>query len=176
MKRKWREIKAGILQWLASLSEGTLVSLFTFDLDTANVLKYKTPKELTNEINKELEASGSKGALWDYAFQAAQEILEGSKPPHMDSSWLHYELLFMAEPVKYQNTSINNFLAFKKEHDVKFFLNTLTLKRNAMEMSKIASCLNGVCYLIREGADYSNAVVQALEWNPFKSNEIDSSD
>eukprot|EP00826_Nyctotherus_ovalis_P058545 TRINITY_DN8054_c0_g2_i1.p1 TRINITY_DN8054_c0_g2~~TRINITY_DN8054_c0_g2_i1.p1 ORF type:complete len:156 (+),score=37.23 TRINITY_DN8054_c0_g2_i1:66-533(+) len=149
---------------------------FTFDMETANVLKYKTPKELTSEIHKELEASGNKGALWDLAFQTVQEMLEDKKPPHVDSSWLHYELLFMAEPVKYQNTYIYNFLAFKRENDVKFFLNTVTLKRNATDMSKIASCLNGVCYLIREGANYSNAVVQALEWNPFKSNEIDSSD
>lgn len=170
MQKRWIEVKTGVIQWLSTLDEETLVSLFTFDSEVSNLIMYKTPKELIEEINKELEATGNQDVTWALALQATEETLKPkNKPSAVDSNWLHYGLILTLEKASYQNEAIRNFITFKARNKIKYFLNSVTIRKNVGEMTKVASSLNGVSYMIKEGADFSSVIVQALEINPFRN-------
>ena len=169
MKKRWREVKCGLKQWLSTLNKEILVSLFTFDSEIDNLLAYKTPKDLIKEIDKELEANGNSDVSWPLIFKATKEILRKShKPANVDSKWLNYGMAFIGENVEYLNDVMTDFIMFKEDHKFKYFFNALTTKENSNEMVKIASVLNGICYYTKPDVDYSNAFIQALELNPFK--------
>jgi len=170
MKKRWREVKYGLKQWLSTLNKEILVSLFTFNSELDNIIVYKTPNQLIAEIDKELEPNGNSDVSWPLIFKATKDILvKPEKPSNVDLKWVNYGMVFMIENVEYLTDVMTDFIGFKEDHGFKYFFNALTTKENSNEVVKIASVLNGACYYTKPETDYSKAFMQALEFNPFKN-------
>jgi len=116
MKKRWREVKYGLKQWLSTLNKEILVSLFTFDSELDNIIVYKTPNQLIDEIDKELEANGNSDVSWPLVFKATKEILKKSnKPSNVDLEWVNYGMVFMIENVEYLTDVMTDFIGFKED-------------------------------------------------------------
>lgn len=171
MKQRWGQVINGIVSWLAKMKDKeVLVSIFTYDTSVHMGPLYKTPSELTEILNKGIEASGNENVSLGAAIEALGKVINAEEGISKGAlNWLHYAILVTGEDSNYPDKQLGEFLEFKKKNGINFFFNAVSQIERTFEMTKLATTLEGVHYSVRRGSDFGKAISEALERDPHVS-------
>jgi len=170
IKMRWKQIMGGIKSWLHSLSsfEDVRVSAFSFDTLGHNPKLYKTPSDMLGEIDGVMPKDNSSSSL-GAAINNYEEVIKNKEGKKLKADkWLHHGILIATGESSYKETSLEEFLKFKKQNKIKFFFTAVTQVDNKANINRLTTRLGGIHYAINTHTNFVKAFTEAMQKHPLK--------